>query len=253
MIGQTNDASCLGYATLVNWYDANTYCSTLTLANKTWRLPDINELLDLTDIVDYNMANPAFFPNAVYLNASNQPDGARYYWSSNDAFNDQSQSLVLYELNSIFNMPKSQAPNNYNNQFTVRCVSGPKSSEKLFFVDNTDGTAKDKKTGLLWQKAETYKNNFTAVLNYCSTLNLAEKTWRVPNINELRSTIDFSKLPDSSNNPNFTRSGRDGVYSSTQVYDRSDPRYSIIGRNNYIYSYPNSGDHSYYFRCVSGP
>lgn len=99
-----------GSATTADWATANSYCSSLSLASKTWRLPTIQELGDL---VDYSRAT---FP---VINTSFFPNTSSFYISS-----------TIYALNT------SEAwyvdfggsdPNNFMNHsvgnFRVRCVS----------------------------------------------------------------------------------------------------------------------------------
>ena len=75
--GQTNDSSCSGTASTLTWQNALLYCKNLTLASKTWRLPNRNELLSL---VDYSAYMPAIkssaFPNTQSGN----------YWTSTTYF-----------------------------------------------------------------------------------------------------------------------------------------------------------------------
>ncbi len=56
--------SCTGTVSNLTWQAALTYCQGLSLAARSWRLPNVNELANL---VDYSMASPAinstYFPN----------------------------------------------------------------------------------------------------------------------------------------------------------------------------------------------
>ena len=73
------------------------------------------------------------------------------------------------------------------------------------YQDNGDGSVTDKATGLIWQKCSrgqnndascsgtTTKANWSTALTYCNTLSLAGKTWRLPNIKELKSIVDRKK------------------------------------------------------------
>jgi arylsulfatase A-like enzyme len=71
------------------------------------------------------------------------------------------------------------------------------------FVDNGDGTVTDRITGLTWQQsADTNQDtqidasdklSFAGAQTYCNELNLAGSTdWRLPEIKQLYSLIDFS-------------------------------------------------------------
>lgn len=70
------------------------------------------------------------------------------------------------------------------------------------FVDNGDGTVTDTATGLMWQKFEVVDDegevramNWEEALDYCETLMLAGyDDWRLPNINELQSIVDYKKV-----------------------------------------------------------
>ena len=59
-------------------------------------------------------------------------------------------------------------------------------------VDNGDGTVTDASTGLMWQQAEAGAMNWEAALVYCENLELAgHDDWRLPNLNELLSIVDY--------------------------------------------------------------
>ena len=63
------------------------------------------------------------------------------------------------------------------------------------FVDNGDGTVIDKLTGLMWIKGETEAMTCESALDYVKTLNTGGHTdWRLPNVNELRSLVDYTQI-----------------------------------------------------------
>lgn len=71
--GLNNDGTCSGSATTSTWQAALTYCQTLPLAGRTWRLPNQNELNSLVNIAASNPAiNSIAFPGTV----------ADFYWTS---------------------------------------------------------------------------------------------------------------------------------------------------------------------------
>ena len=74
------------------------------------------------------------------------------------------------------------------------------------FVDNGDGTINDLCAGLVWQK-NTTELPWCDALSYCETLSLAgHDDWRLPNVNELESLVDFgAPLPNL--DPVFNGSG----------------------------------------------
>lgn len=89
------------------------------------------------------------------------------------------------------------------------------------YTDNSDGTVTDNATGLMWQKCNvglsgadcatgtvTLQASWTAALATCNDLSLAGHTdWKLPNINELSSIINFqyaNPAIDITTFPNFS-------------------------------------------------
>jgi hypothetical protein len=73
--------------------------------------------------------------------------------------------------------------------YTVGCSSEGR------FSDNADGTVTDHCTGLMWQK-ETDPGTYTwqQALQYCEGLSLAgHSDWRLPNVRELQSIVDYGR------------------------------------------------------------
>lgn len=85
---------------------AEEMCSNLSLHNRSWRLPTLDELYG---IVDYSRFRPTvdmkFFGPMMH----------RYYWTS-DTLNSQEAYVVGFKLGSVATVPKSEEAH-------VRCVS----------------------------------------------------------------------------------------------------------------------------------
>jgi len=87
--------------------------------------------------------------------------------------------------------------------------------------DNSNGTVTDLATGLTWQQGETTPHSWAAASTYCADLNLGGKTnWRLPNIKELTSLIDYrvpsgAPVIDTRRFPNAQVSGYWSAPSST--------------------------------------
>ena len=63
------------------------------------------------------------------------------------------------------------------------------------FTDNGNGTVTDNDTGLIWQQGNVNNilGNWDYLIGYCEGLSLAGQTdWRLPNIKELKSIIDYN-------------------------------------------------------------
>lgn len=112
-MSQNNDATCSGTATLQTWASALTYCNTLTLTGRIWRLPNINELKSITDksiIPNLAATNNTVFPSTV----------VNIYWSSSTyVFNTTFAWVTNFGDGSVYNGLKT-------NTAWLRCVStGP--------------------------------------------------------------------------------------------------------------------------------
>jgi len=81
----------------------------------------------------------------------------------------------------------------------VRCVRGNPDYGENRFRDNRDGTITDAATGLTWQKADAGKTmDWKAALAHAESLELAgHSDWRLPNVKELQSIVDYSRAPDA--------------------------------------------------------
>lgn len=69
------------------------------------------------------------------------------------------------------------------------------------FIDNGDGTIIDKATGLTWMQTDSGSGMvWEDALNYCESLEYAGyNDWRLPNVKELQSIVDYSRSPDTTN------------------------------------------------------
>jgi hypothetical protein len=109
--GQNNDATCSGRAQSYLWDQANSYCSNLTLAGKTWRLPTVNELKSLED---YGKSSSPSIDTSAFPNTQSYG-----YWSSSTYARITSYAwLVGFTSGGV---------NYYYKYYDgyVRCVTGP--------------------------------------------------------------------------------------------------------------------------------
>ncbi|MBZ0185405.1 MAG: DUF1566 domain-containing protein, partial [Candidatus Obscuribacterales bacterium] len=80
----------------------------------------------------------------------------------------------------------------------LRCVRGPTYGVN-YFVDNNNGTISDRATDLMWTKSDTSSPmNWQQALDYAERLKYAGYSdWRLPNIKELQSIVDYRRTPDA--------------------------------------------------------
>ena len=88
------------------------------------------------------------------------------------------------------------------------------------FNNNTDGTVTDSGTGLVWQKDGKTQRDWAGALAYCEGLDLAGHTdWRLPNIRELLSIVDYTKFSPAIDNRFSGTDDPFGYWSSTSYLD----------------------------------
>jgi hypothetical protein len=271
--GLTGSDCTTASANTYNWYQAtgtaeDTYnlngasnaCGNLSLAGYAdWRLPDENELMG---IVDYGSFDPAIkgtaFPNTI---------GYEYWSQTTYASNTAKAWYVEFwngEVSPGLTATRGIKSDNY---YYVRCVRGT-STNVTGFTDNANGTVKDNKTSLVWQKCSLGQNNdgtcsddtlasdlaqWGNALGYCEGLSLAgTEDWRLPNIKELRSLVDNSKSTLTIDTNAFPNTFGSYYWSSTKYMRPSYEYYAYqvyFGIGDADYSEMSYGN---YVRCVRG-
>ena len=197
-----------------SWDDARKYARSLKLAGHSdWRVPTIKELFSIADFRG-NMRTSTPYIDTRHFDFK-YPDpstGARdmdaQYWSSNRYVGktmrgDESAFGFNFADGRIKSYPvegpggrrggRRGKAGNY-----VRCVRGPAYGVNNF-VDNGDGTISDHSTGLMWTKADSGRTmNWEQALAYAESLRLAgHDDWRLPNVKELQSIVDYRRAPDA--------------------------------------------------------
>ncbi len=90
--------------------------------------------------------------------------------------------------------------------FFVLCVRGNPNYGKNDFRDHRDGTITDRASGLMWSKADSGKGmNWQDALAWAQAKNaatyLGHNDWRLPNVKELQSVVDYTRSPDTTLSP----------------------------------------------------
>jgi hypothetical protein len=170
---------------------AGAYCESLSLGGHSdWRLPTVLELQSLVIYVASSSAtiNKTYFPNA-------QASG--YLTSATTVSNMLPEPLVVNFGNGSILPDGYHPPSGY-----VRCVRG--SQEAASLTDNGNGTVTDSNTGLMWQQGEPGNMTWTDALSYCDALILGGNSgWRVPNVKELLSIVDYASTSSATINTTF--------------------------------------------------
>lgn len=98
------------------------------------------------------------------------------------------------------------------NRFYFIFVRGNKKYGTNNFHDNGDGTITDQATGLIWMRVDSGylkagknkdgKMDWKEALKWAENLDYAgHSDWRLPNIKELQSIVDYSRSPQATNSP----------------------------------------------------
>jgi hypothetical protein len=95
-------------------------------------------------------------------------------------------------------------PQGQEKTFYIYCVQENETYGVNQFEDNQDGTISDFATGLIWSQedslvAMTWEEAFSYVEKLNAANYLGYSDWRLPNIKELQSIVDYSRSPDTTN------------------------------------------------------
>jgi len=237
------------------WYDGSTgtpgngtdtldFITALNDANfggyNDWRLPTIKELSFLVDRDRYDPSiNTTYFPNTL----------SSGYWSSTTyAYFPSYAWFVDFYFGVVSGYYKS------GSNYYVRAVRGGQCGGFDNYIDNGDGTVTNTDTGLMWQQ-DTAPEYYTwqEALSYCETLTLANYTdWRLPNVNEFQSIVDYNRYNPSINTdyfPNTVSNGYTTYWSSTTIADDPYGAWLVAFGNGDVDNYFKSYDR-YYVRAV---
>ena len=244
---QTIDTNHDGKITAIDkmTYDEGiVYTSNLNLAGYSdWRLPSIKELYSL---ILFDGEDPSGLEGKGEF--SIKPFINHQYFAFNSGDTDAGERLIDAQYLSSTQYV-STTMHGDNTVFGVNFIDGrikgygmtnPRGNEKAFyvlavrgnsdyginqFVANDNATVTDKATGLIWQQNDSRVGmDWPTALEYCKNLELAGSTnWRLPNVKELQSIVDYTKSPSTSNSAAI-----DSIFKTT----------SIVNEGNKI-DYPN--------------
>ncbi|TGM58368.1 DUF1566 domain-containing protein [Leptospira adleri] len=252
--GLTGSNCSAGAIAPISWIDANAglagSCMSLNTMNggngyaeKTnWRIPSVKELASLINYANNPYIETSSFPNTF--------TGGNYLAATSDSANPAGNWSINFSVAGLSILPVAKnSPNN------LRCVSG-NSIPAFSFLDRGDGTIRDLNTGLLWQKctsgltvtACTGVSNtldWNQAINDCNNLALDGRTWRLPNVNELLSIVDYTTpglaipnafFPNTEIGLYWTSTTFDNVKSSAHLIDFTTGSLGTNDKSSFLFT-----------------
>jgi hypothetical protein len=237
---KTNDGGIRDINNTYDWEDAAVVFIAQLNADRfggysDWRLPTIDEMGSIVNFAGYHPAvSQIYFPHTI-------PD---YYWSATNftAAAELAWALDFYDGSTLSGDKLTRC--------YVRAVRGSWLSRT--YTDNGDGTvtAVDNGRSLMWARDSFVDGaSWEEALAYCEALTLAGYSdWRLPNIKELRTLVDYERefpaidlnyFPDTTSNPYWssTTNAEDtgaawvvGFYSGGSNGGEDKNRYSTMVR-----------------------
>lgn len=207
------------------WSDAQEYCASLDLAGSDqWRTPNLKELFSISDFTTgWPYINTEYFQLVITSDLKQQQ-----YWSSNyyEVGTTHGGRPSAFGINHGTGHIKAY-PNGSDDDPTgvryVRCVQGKEYGLNTFH-DNHNGTVTDRATGLMWTQDDSLVDlNWQEALAWAESKNaenyLAYGDWRIPNVKELQSIVDYSGVYPAIDTRYFIITDQDAYFwTSTSAY-----------------------------------
>ncbi|MBZ0172104.1 MAG: DUF1566 domain-containing protein, partial [Phycisphaerales bacterium] len=186
-----------------------------------WRLPTIKELYSLILFSGRDVAPEAASGSVPFIDTDaftfvygNTSAGERVidsqYASSTLYVGNSAEGQLLFGVNFADGRIKGYgliAPGGGEKTFLVQCVRGNPTYGVNAFADRGDGTVADAATGLMWSKTDSGTGvpaglNWEDALAWVDARNAADHlgydNWRLPNVKELQSIVDYTRSPATS-------------------------------------------------------
>ena len=156
-----------------------------------WRFPSLIELANIANLSSINPAiEDTFFPGIM----------SDFYWSSSTNAEDTIQAWGVYFYSGSIDKYAKES------LYYVRAVRGEHCQPTDSLVLNGDGTITDVSNGIMWElESSNAKYTWEKALEYCTDLSLAMYAdWRLPEVKEFRSIVDYTKHSPAINTAIFS-------------------------------------------------
>ncbi|HPM82876.1 MAG TPA: DUF1566 domain-containing protein, partial [Candidatus Anammoximicrobium sp.] len=230
----TNGDGSITASDKLNWTSAQARPTALNAANyggySDWRLPTIKELYSL---IDFRGTDPSGLAGSDTSGLTPFIDRNYFDFAYGDTsageriIDSQYASSTLYvgDTSLLFGVNFADGRikgygltlGGADKTFFVQCVRGNTSYGVNNFTANGDGTVTDSATGLMWSQSDSGSGmNWENALAWVQTKNaenyLGHNDWRLPNVKELQSIVDYTRSPATTGSAAINP-----VFSTTQV------------------------------------
>ena len=227
----------------LTYADALASADTVTFAGyNDWRLPTIKEQYSLImfsglDPSGYNGSTENIIPfiDTEYFDfgfgdesAGERIIDAQFATSTQYVSTTMNGNETMFGVNfadgRIKGYPSGPTPIDSDGKgFYVLYVRGNADYGKNDFQDNNDGTITDKATGLMWMQSDNGEAiSWEGAMEYAENFEFAGYAdWRLPNVKELQSIVDYTRSPATTNSPAI-----DPMFSCSKIIDEG-------GNDNY--------------------
>lgn len=184
-----------GRADLMGWSEALDFCRSLSLGDRAdFRLPARIELVTLLDFEQLPVVAPVL-----------EGFESDYHWTSSPASFVEGSAYSVY-----FGAGETTIANASPGRARVLCVAGDVAAVQGEPFDVADETARDRATGLEWERSTAPALPHDEAAMRCASLDM-----RLPSIRELQSIVDEQRYEPAIEPGVFPDAVADGYWSST--------------------------------------
>lgn len=204
------------------WQEAVDYCEGLELSDyDDWRIPSCKELYSISD---FSSGWP-YLDTDYFSLASGEISKDEQFWSSNYYVGTtvEGGSNAAFGVNHVTGHIKAysaEASGPVGGKY-VRAVRGGDYGVNDF-SDNGDETISDNASGLMWAQNDNGEGlNWEDALEYAKSSFLAGYgDWRLPNVKELQSIVDYSYSPSATETANVG-AAIDPIFTCTPIINEA--------------------------------